>query len=98
MTKTWEEIRQDFEQGVGFQLDHLTKFKWEQFSARRDYVFYGTKEEARELEQVLICENTTYYKLHNETTSHVWKSYYSECIIINNYLLGGIMRLKNDRT
>lgn len=94
MTKTWEEIRKEFEEGIGFSMNHLTKFKWEQFESRRLIVWCGLKEDLYELEHVLICENTAYNGEYRENKGSDWLEYYNEAIIINNYLLGAIDVLK----
>lgn len=94
MNKTWEEIRAEFELGIGFRLNHLTKFKWEQFYARRELVWTGTKDEIHELEQVIICENSAYNNMYKEFIGCMRSEYYNESAIINSYLLGCIDVLK----
>lgn len=94
MTNTWEEIRKEFEEGIGFSMSHLTKFKWEQLESRRLRVWCGIKEDLHELEQVLICENAAYNAEYSENKHSDWSEYYNEAIIINNYLLGAIGVLK----
>lgn len=97
MTRTknyWEEIKAEFEQGIGFKMNHLGKFKWEQFGARQMCVQLGLIDTVMELESILICENNAYSKMLDEDKSVTGKEYYNECIIINNYLLGAISVLK----
>lgn len=94
MKKTWEEIRDEFEQGIGFPMNHLTKFKWEQFEARRNTVWFESKDFLYDLEHVLICENEAYKAQYSDPDCVSWHEYYNESIILNNYLLGAIEVLK----
>lgn len=92
--KRWQQIKSEFERGIGFALDDLTPLKWVQFSARQESIFHATKEELHEWQHILICENSAYVQSHSEDECVRWKEYYNDCIILNNYLLGAIEVLK----